>query len=190
MPEQNNDRIPQNIAANPAREREQANSLATCNKMIKGIARSAVKLNETIHATALLTAAHAKNFGDTTPCAALVDALPMSHRRSLLINWFDAFTPVGIAKDGKTQKMKGHLKGKSEERDKMWNLDAGKATPFYAMPDVEREPDVPTFESIHNNVVAFIKRIDKKVESIEDQDERRKAEAEVAKLKQAVAVAA
>lgn len=193
MPEQNlemqPERQPQHVPPQGDNKaaREQANSLAACNKIIKGIARSATKLNETIHNAALMTAQHARNFGDTTPCAALVDALPMSHRRSLLINWFDAFTPVGIAKDGKTQKMKGHLKGKTEERDAMWKLDAGKATPFYAMPDVEREPDVPTFESVHNNVIAFIKRIEKKAADIPNEEERRRAEEEIGKLKGAVA---
>lgn len=187
MPNPEPNRIPQNIAPNAAGAREQATSLAACNKIINNIARSAVKLNETIANACLMAAEHAKSFGDTTPCAALVDALPMSHRRSLLINWFDAFTPVGIAKDGKTGKMKGHLKGKTEERDKMWNLAAGKATPFYAMPDVEREPDVPTFETLHNNVLAFVKRIEKKAEQIENLEDRAKAEAEVQKLKAAVA---
>lgn len=168
-------------------ERAKQTSLAAINKLITGIARSAVKLNDSIHNCALMAAEHAKNYGDTDQCARLADALPMSHRRSLLINWFDAFTPIGIQKDGKTGKMKGHLKGKAEEREKMWNLPAGKATPFFAMPDVPREPDVPTFQSLHNNIVAFVKRIEKKASEIPNEGDRVKAEAEVEKLKAAVA---
>lgn len=161
-------------------------SLKSINKAIKAITGSAVKLNNLIHETALACAAHAKTYGDTDQCARLVDAMPMSHRRSLLINWFDSFTPVGIQKNAKTGQMKAHLKGKTEERDKMWNIDAGKATPFYAMPDVEREPDVPTYESVHNNIVAFVKRMEKKADEIANDDQKQAALEEIAALKQAV----
>ncbi len=54
------------------------------------------------------------------------------------------------------------------------------------MPDVAREPDVPTFESIHSNVVAFVKRMETKAEKIENADDRAKADAEIGKLKAAV----
>ena len=170
-----------------ADDRAKQTSLSAINKVITNIARSAVKLNETIAAAALMCAEHAQAYGDTEQCVRLVDAMPLSHRRSLLINWFDAFTPVGIGKDGKTGRMKGHLKGKADERDKMWNLDAGKATPFYAMPDVEREPDVPTYDTIHSNVVAFIKRIETKAGNIPNEDEKQRALGEVAALRKAVA---
>lgn len=176
-----------------ADDRQKATSLATINKAIGSIARSAVKLNETIHNTAQMCAEHAKTYGDTDQCARLVDAMPMSHRRSLLIQWFDAFTPIGIGKDNKTGKMKGHLKGKAEERDAMWNLAPAKATPFYAMPDVEREPEVPTYDDIHTNVVSFVKRLETMITKgsgnklpMPEGEEKNKALAEVEALKQAI----
>lgn len=165
---------------------QEQKSLATISKFVTNIARSAVKLNETIHETALLCMKHAQDYGDANNTAArLVDALPLSHRRSLLIAWFANFSPIGIGKDGKTGKMKGHLTGKAEDR--VWNIEAAKATPFYAMPDAEREPDVPTFESIHSNVVAFLKRIEKKADAIPNVEEKAKAFGEIEKLKAAVA---
>lgn len=164
-------------------------SLAAIDKSIGAISKSASKLNEVIHATAIMCAEHAFTYGDTDQCARLVDALPMSYRRSLLIGWYEAFTPVAIAKDAKLGRMKGHLKGKTEERANMWNIEAGKATPFYAMPDAKNEPDVPTFESIHSNVVAFIKRIETKAGSIQNEDEKKRALEEVAALRKAVAAA-
>jgi hypothetical protein len=176
------------VQRNPADEAERAKvtSLSTINKMISGIQRSAVKLNETIHATALLCVQHAKDYGDASPAARLVDALPTSHRRSLVINWFGQFSPITIGKDGKTDKMKAHLRGNAEEREKMWMIAEAKATPFYAMPEAEREPDVPTYEGIHNNILSFIKRQETRVEKIENEDEKQKAAAEVAALKKAV----
>lgn len=162
----------------------QATSLASINKLIVNIARSAVKLNETIHAASLQCMDHAKTYGDTTPAARLVDALPMSHRRSLVINWFAAFSPVSIGKD-KTGKMKAHLSGKEEDR--VWNTEAAKATPFYAMPEAQNEPDVPTYESVHSNVVQFIKRMETKAAKIADEADKAKALAEIVNIKAAVA---
>lgn len=172
------------VRLDPARG--EANSLAAINKMIGVIARSANKLNEQIHNCGLMCMEHTKEYGDALPGARLVDAMPMSHRRSLLIQWFAEYSPITIAKDGKTQKMKGHLRGSKEEREELWNIQGAKATPFYALQGVEREPDVPTYESVHDNVVAFIKRIEKKAEAIEDVEGKAKALDEIAKFKAAV----
>ena len=168
-------------------ERAKETSLALINKGITGIARSAVKLNDTIHNVGVLMMEHVRNFGDTTAVGRLVDAMPKTHRRNLLIDWFDAFSPIGIAKDAKSDKMKGFLRGKTDERDALWNIEGAKATPFFALPQAEREPEVPTFETLHSNVVAFIKRIEKRAEMIVDPADRAKAEAEVGKLKASVA---
>lgn len=163
------------------------NSLKAILRDVKSLAGALAKANDNIHALAIRCMEHSQNYGDCNNTAAkLVDALPVSHRRSLLINWFAAFSPISIAKDGKTGNMKAHLSGKQEER--VWNIEGAKATPFYAMPDAEREPDVPTYESVHNNVVAFIKRIEKKAQDIENPDDRKKALDEVDQIKRVAQV--
>lgn len=171
--------------AQGAAELKKATSLKTINTAIAGIKRSADKLNGNIHAVALMCFQHAKDYGDASPCARLVDALPLSHRRSLVINWFGQFSPVTIAKDGKTGNMKAYLKGTADERAKMWMLDEAKATPFYALPEAEREPEVPTFEKVHDNIVNFLKRTTSTVEKIENADDRARAERELQRLKDA-----
>ncbi len=168
-------------------ERAAATSNAALNKMINGIKTSAVKLNEEIHAAALFAMQHALDFGDATGSARLVDALPVSHRRSLLINWFKTFSPITIGKDGKTELMKAHLAGKAEER--VWQMAEAKATPFYAMPEAKREPDVPTYESWHNNVLAFTKRSKALAEKIENPDEKARALAEITVIERAIPTA-
>lgn len=170
-------------------ERAKQTSLAALNKAITAIGRSAVKLNEQIHATAVACMEHTRGVGngDTGPCARLVDALPVSHRRSLLIGWFAQFSPITIGKDGKTGLMKAHLKGTAEEREGLWMIPEAKATPFYAMPDAEREPDVPTYDKVHNNILNFIKRVKATADKIDNQDEKVKAIAEITKLERAVA---
>jgi hypothetical protein len=154
---------------------QEADQKKLIEKMITGIARSAVKLNESIHNTAVLCAEHAQKFGDCTLAAKLVDAVPLSHRRNLLVQWFDAFTAIGLGKDAKSQGMKAHLKGKAEERDAMWQIEAGKATPFYAMKGVEREPEMPTFEAWSSNVLAFFKRSRNMADKIESEAEKTRA---------------
>lgn len=171
--------------------RAQATSLTNINKMIGNIARSANKLNETIHNCAVMCFEHAHNYGDCDPAARLVDAMPKSHRRSLLINWFETYSPVRIAKSAKTDAMKGHLSGKAdankgEDGFRDWDIEGAKATPFYAMPEAQREPDVPTYESIHENIVAFVKRMKTKAEKIEDDKQKNHALAEVALIENAI----
>lgn len=176
----------------------QQTSLSAINKRITQVAKSATAVLQYIHETAVMCVQHANDFGDCSSAARLVDAVPNAFRRSLLIGWFAAFSPISIAKNAKTGLMKAHLSGKAdakkgEEGFRDWNLEGAKATPFYAMPDAEREPDVPTYDSIHSNVVAFIKRMETRIKGkdgvggIADKAERVKALAEVEKLKAAVA---
>lgn len=173
-------------------DRAKATSLTNINKLIGNIARSAVKLNESIHNCAIMCFEHAENYGDCDPAARLVDAMPKSHRRSLLIGWFTTYSPIRIARSAKTDAMKGHLAGKAdakkgEEGYRDWDINGAKATPFFAMPEAQREPDVPTYESLHENIVSFVKRMKTKSEKIEDEADKKKAEAEIEKLEAAVA---
>lgn len=176
-----------------ADKRAEQTSLNAINKAINGIKRSAVKLNEAIHNTGIMIMEHTKTFGDATAAGRLVDSLPMTHRRKLIIDWFDAFSPIGVNKDAKSGGMKGFLRGKTEERDALWNIEGAKATPFYAMPDAKREPDIPTYEAIHNNIISFTKRLETRINGTENTpgmpegDEKKKALAEVEALKKAVA---
>lgn len=177
MPEQNN--------GGDAEVRKQT-SLSAINKAIKGIERSAQKLNEAIHNTALMCFQHVRDYGDASPAARLVDALPMSHRRSLVINWFAQFSPIVIGKDAKTERMKAHLRGTADERNKLWMIDEAKATPFWALPEAQREPDVPSYTGIHNNIVAMIDRNLTKADSIPDENEKKKAKDEIMALAKAI----
>lgn len=171
--------------------RMQQTSLAAINKLITGISKAAVKLNESIHNAATMCMKHAYDFGDCSPAARLIDALPKSHRRSLVIGWFSTFSPITIGKDSKTDKMKAHLAGKADANKgeagyRDWQLEAAKQTPFYAMPEAEREPEVPSYDNIHKNVVDFLGRMFKRAEKIENADDRMKAEVELRAAKEAV----
>ena len=169
------------LASGSATPITQATSLKRINTSIGNIAKSAAKLQDHIHQTALLCFQHASDYGDCSPCARLVDAIPMSHRRSLLINWFARYSPIKIAKDAKKNVMKAHLSGNKDERE--WLFDEAKANPFFALPEAEREPDVPlTFEGFRNNVINMVERLKAKAKKIEDKKEQDLALAEIDKL--------
>lgn len=172
------------VALKPNAEEGVARS--ALQKDIKVLAGSLAKANENIHNIGIRCMEHCQNYGGVNEtAAALVDAMPLSHRRELLIRWFADFSPIVVAKDATTGKMRGHLKGVHAER--VWNIEPAKATPFYAMPGATVEPNVPTYESIHDNIVAFVKRMAIAIDKIPDDEEKAKATAEVEKLKAAIA---
>lgn len=158
----------------------ESTSNAAINKAIKSIATTAAKLNIAIHDCAVMCMTHAREYGDASGAARLVDAMPMSHRRSLLISWFGKNSPVTIEKNAKTGLMKAHLAGKAEER--VWNIEAAKATPFFDMPEAAKEPEVPTFDGLVSNVYAFIAKTKKAAEAIKDADDKAHALALVENL--------
>lgn len=162
----------------------EANSLKAINNKISNIAKNAGKLNDLIHDTAVSIMVHARDFGNCMPAAQLLDALPKSHRRGLLIKWFSAHSPITIVKMAKSDRMKAHLSG--DKADRVWELDAAMATPFFAMSDTDREPEVPLdYEKFHGNVINFMTRMNKKIEAMEGNDKVRATE-ELNKLKAAI----
>ena len=163
----------------------QQSSLRAINGRIANIAKVAGKLNVSIHETAILVMQHSHAFGDCSAAARLVDAMPMSHRRGLLIKWFKTYSPISVAKSDKTKAIKAHLSGKAEERT--WRIDEAKANPFFSMTGIEDEPDMPSYESIHNNVVSYLERMKKMTDKIENATDKARALEELAKLKTALA---
>ena len=161
-------------------------SRSALQKDIRLLSGALTKVNLSIHTLAIRCMEHAFTYGDVmNTAAALVDAIPTSMRRSLVIDWFGHFSPITLGKDAKTGKMRGHLKGVQAER--VWNIEAAKATPFYAMVGSPEEPNVPTYESIHDNIIAFVKRMVTAVEKIPNEGDKAKALLEVTKLKNALA---
>lgn len=156
------------------------------NKQIGAISRSAKKLNDAIHECALACLIHAKNYNDCTGFKRLLDALPGTHRTSLLIKWAGLYSPISVGKDNKG-KLKAHLKGKAEERK--WLVDEARANPFFDMPEAKKgDPEIPTYDGFRGNVIAFVKKAAKIATAIGNDDDREKALAEVSALSKATGV--
>jgi hypothetical protein len=129
-------------------------SADTSNKAIvtrcKAIARKAVDLNEAIHETGLMVMAHTAAYDDCTGAARLVNAMPKSHRRSLVVTWFERYSPIIVEVSGGIAK--AHLAKNGSKKDKPFAIDEARENPFHSMPEVDEEPGFFTVEDALESV--------------------------------------
>ena len=98
---------------------------------IKTIATAGAKLQTSIHETAIQCLMHAKQHGDVTLLASLLDAMPRSTRREDFKTWVFAFAPIAISFDKKQGK---HVcKGVNITDEDNWKLEEAEATPFWEL---------------------------------------------------------
>lgn len=165
-----------------------ATNLRKIDTAIAAIGRSGTKLNNDIHATAMMILRHANEYGDCTRAAFLVDAMPKSHRRGLLINWFAASSPISIAKSAKSGLMKAHFRKPDNTHYNPFDIDKADATPFFAMPEAEREQLPMDYTTFHGKIVDFMKAMEKRADKIANDAQKAKAKAELAALEKVVGV--
>lgn len=135
-------------------------SLKKIDSNIKLIIVNAAKLNERIHDTAVMIAAHANEHGDCTRALTLVKAMPASMRRTMLVLWFETFTPIRIKL---TADKVGMLKADAKTFTP-FDLDGGKAKPFYELAEETPEKSYD-FDALVKLVESLGKQIEKKVEA-------------------------
>jgi len=116
------------------------------------------KVNTYIHETAMMIASHAKEHGDCSTAQGLVMAMPASMRREMLILWFGTFTPIVVKNDDKWE-AKMHKEGTKLFVE--WNLDDGKATPFYRLAEQHKEKAPIDAEKALALILAMGKRLAK-----------------------------
>lgn len=142
-------------------------SLKTIDKNIQTIVTNANKLNTLIHETAMLIVRHAQEHGDCTRALSLVKAMPASMRRTMLVLWFNTFTPIRVVEAND----KVGILPKTSKNYVDWDVKGADATPFYEL--AERNPEKSyDFEALVKMVASLAKRIEKKVEegSVEEAD--------------------
>lgn len=131
-------------------------SLKIIDRNLRTITTAANKVNVLIHDTAMLVANHAAEHGDCTRALALVKAMPASFRRTMLVAWFDKYTPIRvIEKNDKVGILKSTAKGYVP-----FNLEAAAADPWFAMAEATPEKQPLTFEQI----VALVQKMGKRIE--------------------------
>lgn len=137
--------------------------MASLSRKIKNnlerITTNGDKLNILIHDTGMLILNHVKEHGDCSLAQELVNAMPASMRRTMLIQWFALFSPIVTKVDPTfTSKLR-------KEDDNLYNpidLVAADATPFYKLAAETPEKPAMTFEQ----VVAMAKSLAKRAEKM------------------------
>lgn len=135
--------------------------LRIINQRIKHIAKAAASLNTYIHETAVGIIQHALDTGDCTAALRLVQAMPKSQRRGLVVTWFGRYSPIGM--NVSTGKVGLHREGAKSYNP--FNVDAARLNPFYDMPEAQKEDLPVTLEDVRNNIFSLATRLQKKMDN-------------------------
>lgn len=136
-------------------------TLRKIDSNIRSIVTAANKVNGLIHETAVMVAEHAQAHGDCTRALALVKAMPASFRRTMLVLWFQTYTPIRIVlTNEKVGMLKEQAKGFTP-----FDIEAGKETPWYDLAEQNAEKEPLDFDKLVALVAGLAKRIEKKLEN-------------------------
>lgn len=139
------------------------------NAKIKQISVTGKKFNDLIHETMVMVAKHALTIGpdgvmigDVTGAARLVDAMPKSNRRSLVIDHFADYTPIKIVKDSKTGGIRASLRKPDEKGYVDWNIEGLELNRWDERPEVQNEPDILTYGAAKDAIFKLLKSLETK----------------------------
>ena len=143
--------------------------LKTINRRIKHIATSAARINEYIQETAVGIIIHAKEHGDCSAALRLVQAMPKSFRRGLLIDWFARYSPIGMNVTGG----KCGLHKPTSKAYNPFNVDGARMNMWFNQEQANEE-DLPdtTLADVKKGFESLAKRFQKKLDegTIADND--------------------
>lgn len=139
------------------------------NGLIQQVKTSANRYNGLVQAAIVAIIVHAKDYGDCTGAARLLEAMPRSNRRSLAIAHFTQFSPIAVQK-GKDKKFSAHFR-KPEAKDyNAFNIDGVRANNWWERPESEKLEDVVTFESSREALNKFLGSLETKADKASNED--------------------
>jgi hypothetical protein len=151
-------------------------TLKQIDTRIGDVRRLGVEFNQFIHETGLMIIRHAapkavsedcQGSGDCTRAVKLVRAMPASMRRTMLIAWFQAYTPIRIKLSDNGDKCEFDPKYKklsSEEKVKQWDIETAAETSFADMSEQVPEEKSYDFAALLKMVERLGGQITKKIE--------------------------
>lgn len=134
--------------------------LKKINSNIKRIRLNGDKLNGLIHETGMLILTHVQEHRNATPAQQLVMAMPASMRRSMLIAWFEKYSPV-VVKD--SADFNGKVKKESSADYTPFDLIGAAEEPFWKIAEQTPEKSY-SFEKLLELAQRMGKTIKKKIE--------------------------
>jgi hypothetical protein len=120
---------------------------------------------------------HCNNYQDCTGAARLLEAMPRSNRRQLVVDHFAQYSPINITKKDETFKAtlrrpffdKAETKPDDKYRD--YDIDGVRANNWWERPGAEKLPDVIDYDSIRTKMLAFFESQLKKADKCDNDDE-------------------
>ena len=135
--------------------------LKTINSNIKLISRNYAKVNGLVQDTAVAIIAHCQATGDATAALRLVQAMPKSARRGLVIDFFAKYSPIGMnVANGKVGLHKPEAKAYNP-----FDVDGARANPWYEGEKADKE-DLPdtTLEAANKMIFAVAAKLQKNLD--------------------------
>lgn len=150
-------------------------TLKQIDTRISDVRRLGVEFNQFIHETGMMIIRHAapkevnedcQGSGDCTRAVKLVRAMPASMRRTMLIAWFVAYTPIRIKLSDNGDKCEFDRKYKKlskEDKIKAWDVETAAETSFADMSEKVPEEKSYDFAALLKMVERLGGQITKKI---------------------------
>lgn len=145
---------------------EQTSSRAV-NAAIKAVSKTAGAYNAAVQTAIVLIIRHAATFGDCTGAERLMNAMPRSNRRSLVIAHFADFSPISVRKDGEI--FKANFRKESDTKFKKFNPEGAEALNWWERPEAAKLPDVINLMAVRDDFDKFIERERNKAKKVRDE---------------------
>jgi hypothetical protein len=142
------------------------------NKLIKSVKTYGDKYNQCVQAAIVAIIRHANDYGDCTGAARLVDAMPRSNRRQLVVDHFAQYSPINVLKDDKTKLFKATLRKPESKNYNPFDIEGVKANNWWERSGAERLPDVVNFDTLRSKMLAYFESLLKKAEEVENEADR------------------
>jgi hypothetical protein len=151
------------------------------NKLIKAVKTTGDKYNVTVQEAVVAIIRHANDYGDCTGAARLVDAMPRSNRRQLVVDHFAQYSPINVVKKGdafSASLRKPYFDKEETKPNKAYNpfnIEGVKANNWWERAGAERLPDVVNYDNLRSKLLSFFESQLKKADTIENDNDKTNA---------------
>jgi hypothetical protein len=151
------------------------------NRAIKTVKTVSGKYNQAVQDAIVLIIRHANDYGDCTGAARLLDAMPRSNRRQLVVDHFAQYSPINVTK--KNDKFSATLRKpyydkaetKPDNNYRPFDIDGVKSNNWWERPEAERLADVVSYDTLHKSIMAMLDSKLKKADDCENDNDKQLA---------------
>jgi hypothetical protein len=140
------------------------------NALIKSVRTYGDKYNNVVQSAIVAIITHADAYGDCTGAGRLVDAMPNSNRRTLVINHFTDYSPIQVSKSPKTGLFMAKNREPEAKNYNKFDVEGAKANNWFEREEAAKLPDVITFDSSRESLNKFLEAQIKKADKSDDKD--------------------